>query len=308
MRLNLIVILVISCICFWTACADQNTEGATNQAPASDNTSEESVPENYISEDGLFIEYFDSTRKEDFNKYTADNKIYQPGRIFVYDYSYVNQEGLDRTCTLVETGKIPGNKAWYFSQTKDVSPTTITDIHVTVIYGLGILQKFRPDYNKTVAKYNYSYPAEMSEYKEQAGIVENEQNVWMTPPRFRMFRMLELNPYPFIKAPFEVGNKWTWKKMIQPRWSDVQWVTWDGILENKYEYEIVGEKRLDTAFGELICYEIYATATNALGTSSLRSYFNAEYGFLMLDYQNIQGSRMILNLKAINQYKAPEEK
>lgn len=303
MRFNLIIILISICICSWIACTEQGAEQGTSsdQSPTTTvDTREETVPDNYISEDGLLIEYFDSTRKEDFNKYNEDNKIYKPGRIFVYDYSYTNQQGEDRTCTLVNNTKVPGNKAWYFSQAKDVSPTTITEIHITILQGIGILQKLRPDYNKTVGKFNYSYPAEMSDFKEQTGIVENEQNVWMTPPRFRMFRMLELNPYPFIKAPFEVGNKWTWKKMIQPRWADVQWVTWDGVLENNYAYEIVAEKRLDTAFGELTCYEVNAIATNALGKSYLRSYFNPEYGFLMLDYINIQGSRMTLSLKSIN--------
>lgn len=300
-------VLIVMVALIFHACKEAPTDASQEKAVEEQVAAKsEPIEGDYISENGLFIEQFDANEKDD-NKYSADNKIYKPGQIFVYDYIYYNQENQDRLCTILDAGgKIPGNKSWYFAPPKDMAESTITEIHITIIYGLGVLKKLRPDYNKTVAKYNYAYPKEMSTFREQAGIVENEKNIWMTPPRFRIFRMLELNPYPFIQAPYEVGNKWTWEKEIQQRWGDVQWVKWNGNLKNSYSYEITDKKRMDTAFGELECLEIKGTANNEMGTASLTSYFHPTYGFVRLDYTNIQGTRMVLNLKAINQYVRPE--
>jgi len=47
-----------------------------------------------------------------------------------------------------------------------------------------------------------------------SGTIENEGNVWIHPPRDNYFKIIELNPFPYIKAPYNIGAKWAWKLKI----------------------------------------------------------------------------------------------
>lgn len=89
---------------------------------------------------------------------------------------------------------------------------------------------------------------------EKTGLVENEKNVWVHPPRTNFFSMLEFNPFPFIMSPYEIGNKWTWSLNIGSQWADKKWKTWDGQITNLYTYEIIDKKVVPTKLGNLECY------------------------------------------------------
>lgn len=120
----------------------------------------------------------------------------------------------------------------------------------------------------------------------------------MHPPRQAYFRILELNPFPYIKAPYEVGTTWTWSLDIGSAWGDERWKTWEGGITNTYTYTITDERILPKAMGNLKCYLIKAEATSDLGKTSLLAYFNETYGFITLDYTNIDGSKTLLELTA----------
>jgi hypothetical protein len=107
---------------------------------------------------------------------------------------------------------------------------------------------------------------------------------------------LEINPFPFIQKPYLKGNKWYWSLEIGSYWSDYRWKEWNGMIENKYTYEIVDTNSIiHTPLGELNCYKIDSYAESELGKTCLTSYFNETYGFVRLDYINIDGS--ILNIE-----------
>lgn len=129
----------------------------------------------------------------------------------------------------------------------------------------------------------------------------------MHPPRDKYFRILELNPFPFIKAPCEVGNKWEWELEIGSFWGDERWRTWEGSITNTYRYEITAEKTVNTEFGELEVYEITATASSRLGETGLTALFNPKYGFIDLAYQNIDRSRTVLELIAHFEHQDPNK-
>jgi hypothetical protein len=128
------------------------------------------------------------------------------------------------------------------------------------------------------------------------GSVENENNIWMHPPRDKYFRILELNPFPFIKAPYEIGNAWDWTLIVGSGWGDHRWKLWEGHLENQCKYVIKDKINLKTKLGEIECLVIESTASSSVGNTKLTSYFNAEFGFVKLDYLNIDGSKTKLEL------------
>ena len=64
------------------------------------------------------------------------------------------------------------------------------------------------------------------------------------------------------------------------------------------------ETKLKTNFGTLTCYVTEAKAVNLHSKPGyLTSYFNEQYGFVKLEYTNIDGSRLVIELV---EFQSPE--
>lgn len=128
------------------------------------------------------------------------------------------------------------------------------------------------------------------------GIIENEYNVWWHPMRQYEFSLTEFNPFPYIKYPLKKGVSWT--DTISPYPNDVynKWIRFDERIDVISTYKITGKTKLQTKFGNLTCYVTEAEAVNPHGKGYLTSYFNEQYGFVKLDYTNIDGSRLVIEM------------
>ena len=116
-----------------------------------------------------------------------------------------------------------------------------------------------------------------------------------------MFNILELNPFPFIQIPYEIGNKWQWTlNKVDDHWGDMRWKEWEGIIDVENNYTITDIRTMDTNVGKLECYEIQATGTSPIGSSALTAYFNMDIGFVKLDYTNIDSSRLVLEISKVS--------
>jgi hypothetical protein len=128
------------------------------------------------------------------------------------------------------------------------------------------------------------------------GVVEDSLRLWMHPPRFDQYAILELSPFPEVKKPFVPGQQWYWGLEVGSYYANPAWAVWQGNMLVKTRYKATGRQTIKTAFGELTCQEIIATATCAAGRTTLRTLFHPEYGFVVLDYVNIDASKMTLQL------------
>ena len=252
-----------------------------------------------ISSDGIYVEKFDSTELFE-NRYTANNKTYLEGNQQVFDFCYVDLKGDSFKFEEVEGA---GNleieqraRAWNFVPIDGTTGRTVDKVVLTVEYGLEPMINTDPDYNQTVISYRYPQVDGGHTFSSRTGLIENEKNIWMHPPRDRFFRILELNPFPFIQAPYVVGNSWTWSLKIGSFWGDQRWREWQGSIENKYKYEIVDKINIATGVGELECYEVHSTAKSSIGQTHLKAFFNPEIGFVRLEYTNIDSTRTIFEL------------
>lgn len=202
----------------------------------------------------------------DFNtSLKDDDNIYVEGGVFTYSYEF-NQ----------------GNGKLNKEELKRID-------HVVVE-----ITRSRDDNYKDLYM-SYSYPPEW--INVYSGLVENNEKVWIHPPRQFFFKILELNPFPMIKKPYAIGQKWTNSLTIGEQYGDSRWREWKGNIVNESSYEIMGDTVLDSNLGKLQCYVIEATGESELGETSLTSYFNENYGFVKLDYRNIDGSVIVLELK-----------
>ncbi len=240
-----------------------------------------------VVEDGIFVEKFDSIITDD-NKYNENNIVFKVGTEFKYAYQYISPENETYLFKLT-------NSDWEFVKPTESDSLTVKHITIKALNRNPMGQRM-PDYNQT----NLSYKLDKKASFSMSGVIENENNIWMHPPRQNLFRILELNPFPYIKAPYEVGTQWNWQLKIGSNWGDERWKTWEGVIENLYDYKITAKEKLQTKLGILDCFKIESTATSEIGETSLTSYFHEKYGFVKLNYINIDGSKTILELVAHN--------
>ena len=247
-----------------------------------------------VTEDGISVEKFDSTNIGQ-NRFTKNNITFSEGTVFTYNFEHIsptNQKFLFTQDESVDSRKF----AWKFVPMDSVNENTVTSIKITVMPGLEPMIQFHPDYDQTSIKYECYTENGKASINSFSGVIENENNIWMHPPRDKYFRILELNPFPFIKAPYEIGNEWEWTLKIGSGWGDARWKVWEGNIENKYKYKITDKKIIKTVLGEIDCFVIESTAKSSIGETKLTSFFNPDYGFIRLNYTNIDGSKTNLEL------------
>lgn len=245
----------------------------------------------FVDDDGIKREYlasFDSlleaTHSFDYlsDECNLDNTIYLPGREFIFEYYFRNK-----------------GKCYYFdfdgqsTLSECAHPNELTALKVGYEIEHGNLQ------GMTQVKYNYSNRLDTLSNFEKSGIIENKMNVWLHPPRSNQFRMTEINPFPYIKRPYEVGNTWTWDLEIGDQWGNWLWKEWNGNIKNQCFYTITGKEIISSAFGKILCYVVKSNAESEIGSTSLTAYFSEKFGFVKLFYTNIDGSELVMNLVKI---------
>lgn len=260
----------------------------------------QNVSEKYIiDDDGISVEKNDSKKKYD-EIYNSNNEIYKIGRIFTFSYYYENLNG--KKFLIAKGDEIKKENYsifdWKFIEIENQNDETVNKINLKPIAG-NPFQSQIDDYNQTGISYEFIMNNERPLTMEVTGAIENEMNVWIHPPRSSFFQILEINPFPYIKAPYKIGTKWNWKLGIGDHWSDKRWLEWKGGIENNYEYEIVDKKNISTKLGNLECYIVNAKAKSRIGETELISYFNLKYGFVKLEYKNIDGTKTILELEKV---------
>ena len=250
---------------------------------------------------GILFEQFNTLDKA--SAYSYDNEIYSIGRTFTFSYSFTKDsltqlfvyDGDTRVWELVDTGVASDNavRTFTLSVINDLFPKKIYDYVVSL--------------GQSVSEYAfYDNNSQRLPIQENPGLVENPKNIWMHPPRAMLFRILELNPFPYVKYPIKKGSKWGWKLTIGNQWGDSRWVEWDKAIVNRYKYCIVETNHsLLTPMGQLDCAVIKATANNRVGKTSALFYFNKKYGFLRLDYLNIDGSTISIELTNVSDICTP---
>lgn len=163
----------------------------------------------------------------------------------------------------------------------------------------GARQRFDPTAqgDDSIRQWNteYGYGSKAVSYGS-VGAIENDTMLWIHPPRNGRYRILELNPFPYIKLPARQGQRWPWALVVGDSWADPRWVVWHGqILLNNY-YQTLGQHLLTTPFGPLTCWLVRSHTSCPVGTSTLDSYYHPQLGFVRLAYRTIDGRRLTMNL------------
>lgn len=278
--------LILAIVCLTAACTSKNQRTSP-------------YPYTFEMRDSIWVEVFDSTITDE-TRYTQNNSIYEAEDQYLFDYAYIDEEGrrfkMQQNEGAGELEYEEQKRAWYFVPEDSLTEDRIEYIEMLVTPGLSPFDQWMPDYYQTVVLFNYLNASREQVYNGGTGVIENEKNVWSHPPRQFLFMILELNPFPFIQAPYEIGNTWGWSLLIGNSWDDQRWKTWEGNIRNDYQYEITGQETITTEAGSFDCYVVESKARSSLGETYLTSWFNEEAGFVKLEYVNIDGTEFELEL------------
>jgi hypothetical protein len=238
----------------------------------------------YENWDGIFYEIRPDTTN--INRYTEDNEIYKLGNVYRFKYQYITTEEEELYYQRISS------MDWEFVPKENLPDDAVIAFQMKVIPGV-----CNSDMQSCIEFRYITNDGKFIPMWAKTGLIENKKNIWLHPPRENFFKILELNPFPFIQIPYEKGNKWHWLLDIGAQWGDARWKEWEGGIENQYTYEIVDTNSLiHTPLGELNCYKVDSYAESELGKTYLTAYFSEIYGFVRLEYVNIDGSMLNIEL------------
>lgn len=255
----------------------------------------DSLKNEFDSKNGL---YFEREIPNNFNPsvYTSDNKIYTLNKTFFYNYYFIEHKD-----TLKLTAKVEEIKVGDFIEQRlkcGFVPSSYQKDDLLTTIAISIVDGFNDTQSIIEYKYYNQNNIELN-YYSNSGLVENGINIWIHPFRDGNFSILQYNPFPFVQFPLEIGNEWTWELLVGNRRNDIQLEKFDRNVKNSYTYEINDKKQIRTKMGLIDCWVINSDCNSELGHTELIAYFNEEYGFVKLDYLNIDKSRLVIELKEI---------
>jgi hypothetical protein len=224
-----------------------------------------------------------------------NNWIFAQGREFAYEVDiekdgqrlYLAENGLKSMITNLDNSD---RVAIDFKLSSDPDSAKIKDVFIKVV---NPKESKRTNKNQTEILYFYEIPPKIL---SNTGVVENDQNVWMHPPRTGFFRSLETCPFPYYHFDKIPGDTWKDEMTINSTWSDPLWGEWEGELLQNYTYTLEDDETLETPMGELKCKVISSVADSELGTSKLLAHFSGEYGFVKLQYELWNGIKVTLHM------------
>jgi hypothetical protein len=233
----------------------------------------------------------------------SNNVIYTENSEIIYNYYFLDKGD---TLKCFVKGKTPqfGSK-W---GTKNIQDTVgLKNVINKIAIKIRPKKFFNQTYMSFVLLNNDNDNEEMKYSETGSGLIENKTKVWLHPFRIYEFGLNEFNPFPYVKYPLQKNTYWVDTVSPYPNSEYDKWLKFDKRIDCVSTYLITGKEYLTTPMGKLECYVIKGTATNPHGKGHLTSYFNEKYGFVKLDYTNIDGSKLIIDAIEIKQSKQTDE-
>ena len=250
------------------------------------------------------------------HKYTSDNVSYKLNDVFIYDYYYIDKAGIKKKFLVNDRNDSINNPLNTGSYDKPAYNTidkimlVVTDVRenypqcdstctqTTIAYYYLTKNALQhKNCGKLIIKEKdqpYFYCEAVS-----TGVVDNRKNIWIHPPRQHTFKILQLNPFPFYYLDESI-DKWAYSVEVGGKYLDPRWISAKENIVLRLNYIRMKDEELSTSFGKLHCKVVNGTGTsvfdNQIFKTRLKSYYHPAYGFVKLEYVNIDRPKMVIQL------------
>lgn len=269
-----------------------------------------------ILKDGIYFEkpiYRDTTN----HKYSLDNTSYKVNSVYIFDYFLLSDDGNKKKFlyTKDESSKDnPLNLVAYDNKTEDIIDRIKIEVDDNMAFS-----RHDSNYTQTICSYMYlnrtgRRPDTLCDARkrknksaltcadEWTGIVDNAKNLWMHPPRLFTFKILQLNPFPLYYIDENIKT-WTWKMKVGGFYLDPRWINQKELTTINFTYKRLPDESIETPMGKLKCKVTDGTGTTVLNSgefkTKLKSFYYPNYGFVRLEYTNVNGTVLVMQLIAI---------
>ncbi|MCZ8319765.1 MAG: hypothetical protein O9303_13265 [Silanimonas sp.] len=172
------------------------------------------------------------------------------------------------------------NKSFLFDVRVNNFKTDVNFISFEIIGGTLPFSDFDKNYKQTVFEIRYYDTYKKLLYYEATGLIDNNSNIWLHPPRSNEFLILQTNSFPM----FINKKKWEW---------DLEFSYGEFDRFNaKHKYKL---KKIDS-----VTYVIETKTHLNNKYAKARYTFNSVYGFTQMIFDNYDDSRIELNLISIS--------
>lgn len=135
---------------------------------------------------------------------------------------------------------------------------------------------------------------------KETGVAETPAEIFLHPPRENEYAILEFSPFPIVHFPLSVGKEWAWSLEIGSPWANKAGIkNFDKDYKFEHSYKVISDTTFVFNTRKIKCFKIEANCRSPYGKSRLFSYFNDEFGFVKMDYLNMDNSRFIFSLEGI---------
>ena len=211
--------------------------------------------------DSVFVEKIPDDLVEDEFRYDRDNKVFTVGREFLYKFSLSKGDSILRS--------------------------DIDYIELKVLGTTKPFSRISEDYSQTVIEFNYLDSNNKLLFKEKTGVIENSRNIWVHPPRSGEAGILQLSAFPYIK--FGKVTNWNWK--LGASYNEYQNVH---LIHSYKKGSIVNFNY--HSIGDIPCLEINGITTSEIGSTTSYFLYNDNYGFVYMEFRNIDETIIKLTL------------
>lgn len=269
----------------------------------------------FVKKGNIWTEVIDSSNTSP-TRYSVDNLVYKLGTVLTYSVEMRDKnqnpiacgfrydENVDRSDAghFIEPSQKDSNTVEYISFNVPLDPTKMEMSGFWAYQQTDVCIDYRNAQKNILGTrldsthWNPRFRGKFISDGELTGVIDNKKNIWLHPPRRRCFKINELNPFPFVQLPLVEGNKWIYNITAGGEWGDKRWASWSNLMDVKSNYEVKEKTKRTTKMGVLDCYRVECMGTCSLGTTHLTFYFNPEFGFIYMEFTNIDNSTTILEL------------
>ncbi|MCU0326129.1 MAG: hypothetical protein MUF45_12880 [Spirosomaceae bacterium] len=230
---------------------------------------------------------------------TSDNKVFKKFRQFFYRYQIFKDKDT-LICKVYNNREVlvPYDLKWKLDKRKkpaeEAEYTPIYQIALSVSEGSFLRQQ-------SLVRYDYINRGIRSLDSEQTGVIEIGKRVVLNPPRQSFFKILEFSPSPQVGDSLKVGFEWNDRQVLTEDAKMPSLAEWTGELTKDLSYKITRSEYIHTNIGTVFCYIIAGTCISSLGETKLIAHYNEDFGFIKMDFFNVDGSRILFEINNVKQ-------